>query len=72
MKEIRMQMTALQGRMVAGHPDKTGRNLTTGSRQDITSDFMKCVIQKAEFHGGTFEIEGNGRKWEVVVKEVTP
>ena len=70
MKPIRMQMTALGGRMMAGHPDKTGRNLTEGSRQDITSDFMKCLIQKAEYHGGTFEIVGDGRKWDVVVTEV--
>lgn len=70
MKPIRMQLTALTGRVMAGHPDKTGKNLTEGSRQDVTSDFMKCLIQKAEYHGGTFEIVGDDRKWDVVVKEV--
>jgi hypothetical protein len=31
------------------------------------------VIEKAEFHGGSFEIEGGGQKWTVtVVKEPTP
>lgn len=70
MKPIRMQITALNGRVMAGHPDKSGRNLTEGSRQDVTSDFMKCLIQKAEHHGGTFEIVGDDRKWDVVVKEI--
>ncbi len=70
MKAIRMQVTALTGRVMAGNPDKTGRNLTEGSRQDVTSDFMKALIDKAEYHGGTFEIVGADRKWDVVVTEV--
>lgn len=69
-KPIRMQVTALNGRIVAGHADHTGKNLTEGSRQDVTSDFMKCLIQKAEFHDGFFEIVGDGRKWDVTLKEV--
>lgn len=72
MKPIRMQVTALNGRIMAGHPDHTGKNLTEGSRQDVTSDFMKCLIQKAEFHDGVFEIVGDGQKWDVTVKQVQP
>jgi hypothetical protein len=72
MKPIRMQMTALNGRMMAGHPNAAGTYITTGSRQDITSDFMKCLIQKAEFHGGGFDIEGDGEKWKVTVTKVQP
>lgn len=71
MKQIRMQVTALNGRIVAGHANSKGTNLTEGSRQDVTSDFMKALIDKAEHHGGTFEIVGADRKWEVTVKEVT-
>jgi hypothetical protein len=32
---------------------------------------MKALIHKAEHHGGTFEIVGADRKWDVTVKEVT-
>lgn len=27
------------------------------------------MIEKAEFHGGTFEIEGGDKKWTVTVSE---
>lgn len=70
MKPIRMQLTALTGRVMAGHADSKGTNLTEGSRQDVTSDFMKVLVQKAEFHNGSFEVQGAGRKWDVVVTEV--
>lgn len=71
MKQIRMQVTALNGRIVAGYANSKGTNLTEGSRQDVTSDFMKALIDKAEHHGGTFEIAGADRKWDVIVKEAT-
>ena len=73
MKPIRMQTTALTGRVMAGHPNAKGNYLTEGSRQDVTSDFMKCLIEKAEFHGGQFEIKGGDEKWTVTVtKESQP
>ena len=71
MKQIRMQVTALTGRVMAGHPDSKGKNLTEGSRQDVTSDFMKALIDKAEYHGGAFDIEGADQKWQVTVTKVT-
>lgn len=54
---------------MAGHPNAKGNYLTEGSRQDVTSDFMKCLIEKAEFHGGSFEIHGAGEKWTVTVSK---
>lgn len=72
MKDIRLQLTALGGRVMAGHPNKAGTQITLGSRQDVTSDFMKCLIEKASHEGGGFEIHGAGRTWEVIVTELVP
>jgi len=44
-------------------------NAFVGEKQDITSDVLRAVIEKAEFHGGTFEIEGGGVKYTVTVKK---
>ena len=44
-------------------------NAFVGEKQDITRDVLRAVIEKAEFHGGTFEIEGGGKKWTVTVSE---
>lgn len=72
MKNIRLAVTALAGRVIAGIESAKGNAITEGSRQDVTSDFMKAVIDKAEFHGGTFVIEGAGKKWNVTVMEEKP
>jgi len=69
MKKIRIAVTALTGRIVAGSETAKGNEITEGSRQDVTSDFMKAVIDKAEYHGGSFVIEGGDQKWEVTVKD---
>ncbi|MDH2187414.1 hypothetical protein N5K35_27385 [Pseudomonas sp. GD03651] len=71
MKKIRIAVTALAGRVIAGTENAKGNAITEGSRQDVTSDFMKAVIDKAEYHGGSFVIEGGDRKWEVTVKEAS-
>lgn len=72
MKPIRIAVTALTGRIVAGNENAKGDGITEFSRQDCTSDFMKAVIDKADFHGGSFEIQGGNRKWNVAVTEVKP
>jgi len=59
----------LTGRIYQGNVNKQG-NAFTGAKIDVTSQVLKAVIEKAEYHGGTFEIEGAGRKWDVIVKEV--
>lgn len=69
---IRLFVTALAGRVVAGHQNSKGTDITDGSRQDVTSDFMRAVIDKSEYHGGTFVIEGDARKWNVIVEEIMP
>lgn len=40
-----------------------------GQKKDITSDVLRAVIEKAEFHGGTFEVEGGGKRLTVTVVE---
>ena len=59
----------LTGRIFQGRVN-TKLNAFTGEKKDVTSDVLESVIAKAEFHGGTFEIEGGGRKWTVAVVEI--
>ncbi len=67
----RIACTALTGRIVMGRTAKDGSSFV-GVKQDVTSDVLKAVIDKAEFHGGSFEIEGGGSRWVVTVtKEPT-
>jgi hypothetical protein len=58
----------LTGRIFQGRVN-AARNAFTGQKKDVTSDVLEAVIGKAEYHGGTFEIEGGGRKWTVTVTE---
>ena len=69
----RLACAPLSGRILLGHTNKAGTAFT-GEKRDVTSDFMRTLIEKAEYHGGNFEIEGsNGHKWQVVVvKSYTP
>jgi hypothetical protein len=71
-KKIRLAVTALAGRIIAGMESAKGNAITEGSRQDVTSDFMKAVIDKADFHGGSFVIEGGDEKWTVTVTREAP
>ena len=59
----------LTGRMFSGRVNKTG-NAFIGEKKDVTSEVLKAVIEKAEFHGGAFDIEGGGKKWTVTGKEL--
>lgn len=58
----------LTGRIHAGRVNKAG-NAFVGEKRDVTSDVLRAVIEKADFHGGKFDIEGGGRKWLVTVTE---
>lgn len=62
----RIATAALTGRIYMGRTNKAG-NAFSGQKKDVTSDVLKAVIDKAEFHGGTFEIEGGSEKWSVTV-----
>ena len=56
----------LTGRIYSGRTNKTGTSFA-GKKIDVTSEVLKAVIDKAEYHGGSFEIEGAGQKWAVTV-----
>ncbi len=64
----RIACSPLTGRIHAGRVNKQG-NAFVGDKRDVTSDVLRAVIEKAAFHGGTFEIEGGDRHWDVVVTE---
>ncbi len=42
-----------------------------GKKTDVTSEFLRCVLEKAMFHGGAFEIRGGGQLFTVTVIETT-
>ncbi len=45
------------------------KTLWVGKKTDITSDFLRCVLEKAHYHGGVFEIRGGGKVHTVTVTE---
>lgn len=56
----------LTGRIFSGRVNKKGTAFT-GEKKDVTSEVLKAILDKAEYHGGEFEIEGAGQKWTVAV-----
>lgn len=56
----------LTGRIYSGRTNKGGTAFV-GEKKDVTSEVLKAIIDKAEHHGGSFEIEGAGQKWTVTV-----
>lgn len=64
----RIACSPLTGRINMGRVSKTGTHFI-GEKRDVTSDVLRAVIDKADFHGGSFEIEGGGEKWTVTVKK---
>lgn len=64
----RIACSPLTGRIHAGRVNKEGTAFV-GEKRDVTSDVLRAVIEKGAFHGGTFDIEGDGRHWDVVVTE---
>lgn len=65
----RIGVSPLTGRIFSGRLNNE-RNAFIGEKLDVTSDVLRAVIEKAQFHGGTFEIEGGGEKWTVsIVKD---
>ena len=61
-------VSPLTGRVLRGRVNKS-ESAFVGEPEDITSDILRVIIEKADFHGGQFDIEGGGRKWIVEVKE---
>lgn len=62
----RICCTALTGRIMMGRTNAAG-NAFVGQKTDVTSDFCKALIDKAEHHGGCFEIVAGSEKWDVTV-----
>ena len=60
-------MSPITGRIYSGRANKS---LTSweGAKKDVTSDVLKAVIEKAQYHGGSFDIEGSdGSKYVLTV-----
>ncbi|MBP8821725.1 MAG: hypothetical protein KBH08_06445 [Brachymonas sp.] len=68
----RIVCSPLTGRISSGRVHKSGQYFV-GQKSDVTSDVLRAVIEKAEFHGGKFDVAASdGQKWIVsVVKEAT-
>ena len=66
----RIALSALTGRIFQGSVDKTGTAFV-GEKTDVTSDVLKAIIEKAEFHGGSFDIEGGTDRWLVTITRTT-
>ncbi len=54
----RIATSPLTGRIFMGRINKAG-NAFVGEKDDVTSDVLRAVIEKANFHGGGFFIEGS-------------
>ena len=44
-------------------------NMWVGKKTDVTSEFLRCLLEKAHYHGGVFEIRGGGKVHTVTVTE---
>lgn len=61
-------VSPLTGAVFSGRVNKNG-DMWVGKKTDVTSDFLRCILEKAHFHGGTFEIRGGGKVHVVTVTE---
>lgn len=66
---MKIATSPLTGRIQAGRANKAGTAFVIGSVSDVTSDVLCALIEKAQFHGGAFDIVGGGRKFVVTVTE---
>ena len=62
----RLACSPLTGTIFLGTVNKDG-NAFIGAKTDVTSDFLRTVIEKAEYHGGQFDIQTGNEKWVVTV-----
>jgi len=56
----------LTGRIFSGRLNKA-KNAFVGQKTDVTSDVLRSVIEKADFHGGTFDVQAGEKRWVVTV-----
>ena len=62
----RLACSPLTGTIFLGTVNKDG-NAFIGTAADVTSDFLRAVTEKAEYHGGQFDIQAGNEKWTVTV-----
>ena len=62
----RLACSPLTGTIFLGTVNKDG-NAFIGTKTDVTSDFLRAVIGKADYHGGQFDIQAGNEKWIVTV-----
>lgn len=67
----RIATSPLTGRIHMGRVNAAGTAFV-GEKQDVTSDVLRALIEKSEFHGGTFDIEGGGASYIVTVTKTPP
>ena len=60
----------LTGRIQMGRVNKQGTAFV-GEKKDVTSDVLRAVIEKADYHGGAFDIEAGAEKWTVTVAKAS-
>ena len=63
----RIACSPLTGAIYMGRVTKDGTAFA-GAKTDVTSDVLGAIIEKADFHGGTFEVNDGSRKWTVTVE----
>ena len=61
-------VSPLTGTVFSGRVNAKG-DMWVGKKTDVTSDFLRCILEKAHFHGGAFEIRGGGKVHVVTVTE---
>ena len=62
----RLACSPLTGTIFLGTVNKGGYAFI-GAKDDVTSDFLRAVIEKADYHGGQFDIQAGNEKWIVTV-----
>lgn len=62
----RIACSPLTGRIQQGRLNKP-QNAFVGEPTDVTSDVLRAVIEKAEYHGGAFPVSAGDEVWDVVI-----
>ena len=62
----RLVCSPLTGTIFLGAVNDNG-NAFIGPTADMTNDFLRTLIEKADYHGGQFDIQAGNEKWIVTV-----
>lgn len=61
----------LTGRIFSGRVDSAG-GAFVGTKKDVTSDVLRAIVEKAQYHGGDFIVEADGvPKYRIYVTKLT-